>query len=127
MAESGTVVRTIPILDRPKPISPAAAGAQQLGGWLDRSGRFYPAPYNEHIRIAARLRKTGDGPAEPWLMRDWCMVKSHGEVLVLPGQLSQRQLDSLGDILCAAPEGLYQRNIQASLRQIQQMELSFSR
>lgn len=121
MADDG-MVRTLPKL-RPTPVLPTLAGRRQQGGWLDVRGRFYPAAYLQHIETAALLRATGDGPSDPWIMRDgWVMVKSYGEVIALPGRLTQPQIDSLGDMLCNAPDDLYRKNLLTSLRNLQRME-----
>lgn len=110
---------------RPRPLSGHEAGAQCFGGWLDASGRFYHAPYLHHVRVAAVLRATGDGPADPWDMArtSWAMVKAHGEVLALPGRLTQPQLDTLADMLLAAPAGRWRSDLLASLRQLREVEL----
>lgn len=56
-------------------------------------------------------------------MRDgWVMVKAHGEALVLPGRATQPQLDSLADMLVAAPDGTYRSGLLASLRQLREQE-----
>jgi len=112
-------------VDRPVPIPPGLAGHRQLGGWIDPRGRFYPAAYCAHIRVAFLLRETGEGPAEPWLMAEswWAMVKSHGEVIARPDRLSQAQLDSLSDMLMAAPDGPYRSSLLASLRQLRELEM----
>jgi len=91
-------------------------------GWIGPDGRFYPAPQFHHIRVAAELRATGGGPRDPWNMRDgWVMVRAHGEVLALPSP-TQAQMDTLGDMLRAAPESLYRSNLLASLRELRDLE-----
>jgi hypothetical protein len=104
---------------------PAVAGRRQIGGWLDSRGRFYPAGFGAHIRVAFLLRETGEGPADPWDMANttWAMVKAHGEVIALPGRLAQPQFDSLGDMLVSAPDGAYRSHLLVSLRRIQQFEM----
>jgi hypothetical protein len=93
-----------------------------LGGWIAPDGRFYPAPWLHHLRVAAELRATGAGPADPWLMRDgWVMVRATGEVIALPGRAAQAQLDTLGDMLCAAPHGSYRSLLRESLRTLLEM------
>jgi hypothetical protein len=109
---------------RPRPTPAAEAGAGQLAGWIALDGRFYPAPQYHHIRVAHELRATGDGPADPWDMRDgWVMVKAHGEVLVLPRRVTQPQLDTLADMLIAAPDGPYRSWLLASLRRVRELEM----
>jgi len=110
--------------ERPRAVSPGEAGAQRMGGWIAPGGRFYPAAHYEHIGVAAALRANGGGPCEPWGMRDgWVLVKTHGEVLALPGRMTQPQLDTLGDMLEAAPEGRHRSALLASLRQLRDMEM----
>jgi hypothetical protein len=78
-----------------------------------------------HLRTAAELRATGDGPVDPWTMRDrWVMVRATGDVIALPDYLSQPQWDTLGDMLIAAPEGPYKSRLVDSIRTIQQLESS---
>jgi hypothetical protein len=78
-----------------------------------------------HLRIAARLRATGDGPVDPWTMRDgWVMVRATGEVIALPDYLSQPQWNTLGDMLIAAPDGQYRSRLLDSIHTIQQLEAS---
>lgn len=56
-------------------------------------------------------------------MRDgWAMLRSHGELLALPGQLTQPQLDCLGDMLMAAPPGRWRSELLASLRLLREVE-----
>lgn len=109
---------------RPRPLSGHEAGAGCHGGWIAPSGEFYAAPYLHHIRVGAELRATGGGPGDPWTMRDgWAMLRAHGEVVALPGHLSQAQLDTLGDMLLAAPAGRWRSELLASLRQLREVEL----
>jgi hypothetical protein len=104
------------------PVAAPIAGAARTGGWISPCGRFYPAPYLHHIRVAAELRAAGYGPAEPWLMRDgWTMVRSTGEALALPCLLTQAQLDALGDVLTAAPPGAYRTALMGSLRLLREL------
>ncbi len=111
-------------VERPVPLPPTVAGQRQLGGWMDQRGRFYPAAFGAHIRIAFLLRETGEGPTEPWDMRDgWCLVKANGDVWVLPNRVAQPQLDSLGDMLIAAPGGLYRSHLLLSLRRLRELEM----
>lgn len=109
-----------------RPVPGSAAGARQLGGWISREGKFYAASPYEHLSIAARLRAMGDGPAEPWHPhRDpWINVKSHGEVIALPGRVSQAQLDTLGDMLLSAPHSHYRSHLLDSLRTLTMLELA---
>jgi hypothetical protein len=94
-----------------------------MGGWIAPGGRFYPAPQFHHIRVAYELRATGDGPADPWNMRDgWCMVRASGEALVLPRRVTQPQLDTLADMLIAAPDGSYRSWLLSSLRRVRELE-----
>lgn len=110
-------------MERPRPISGHDAGRGRVGGWIAPDGRFYPAPWLHHLRVSAALRATGDGPTEPWDMRDgWAMVRADGEVVVLPYQLTQPQLDTLGDMMMAAPASPYRSHIVASLRQLREVE-----
>jgi hypothetical protein len=103
--------------------APAAAGAARLSGWIAPDGRFYSAPYLHHIRVAYELRATGEGPTDPWDMRDgWVMVRANGEALVLPNKLTQPQLDTLADMLIAAPESPYRSALLASLRRLRELE-----
>jgi hypothetical protein len=93
-----------------------------LGGWIAPRGTFYPAGYNEHIRVAKRLRATGDGPKDPWDVVDpWLLVKSHGEVL-FSVYLTQAQIDTVGDMLMAAPDSGYRSRLLASLRSLHELE-----
>ena len=109
-------------MTRPRPVSGAEAGRKRLGGWIGNDGRFYAAPWLHHLRIAAELRATGDGPGDPWDMRDgWVMVRCHGEVIALPDRVSQAQLDTLADMLLAAPDTPYRSELMASLRLLLEM------
>jgi len=93
-----------------------------MGGWISPCGRFYPAPFLHHIRVAAELRAAGDGPADPWLMRDgWTMVRNTGEALALPFMVTQPQWDVLGDVLEAAPRGTYRTALGVSLRLLREL------
>jgi hypothetical protein len=107
---------------RPRSISAAAAGADRRPGWIAPDGRFYAAERWTHVRMAAQLRATGDGPADPWTMADgWVLVRAHGEAVCLPG-ITQAQWDTLGDLLIAAPPGVYRRHLLESLRQLRDLE-----
>lgn len=100
-----------------------AAGRNRMGGWIAPDGTFYPAQRFHHLRIGAELRGTGDGPSDPWDMRDgWLMVRAHGEVLVLPDRLTQAQLDTLGDMLTAAPDGGFRSYILEALRTLREVQ-----
>lgn len=93
-----------------------------MGGWIAPDGRFYPAGHNEHIGIAAALRATGRGPKDPWDVADpWLKVKTHGEVL-FSIYLTQAQLDTVGDMLIAAPDCPYRSLLLASLRGLHELE-----
>lgn len=106
---------------RPAPITGAEAGARGLGGWINSGGKYYAAKWREHLKVAADLRATGNGPADPWLMRDgWIMVGCDGEVIALPTHISQPQLDTLSDILNTA-HGTYRDVLRSSLRTLLQM------
>src|SRR5262249_36614050 len=73
------------------------------------------------------LRRTGDGPTEPWDMRDgWVMVRADGEALALPDRVTQGQLDMLADVLLAAPVGSYRSALLASLRRLQELDMGAS-
>jgi hypothetical protein len=103
-------------------VSGADAGAARRGGWIAPDGRFYAAGYNEHLSVAAMLRATGSGPKDPWDVADpWLLVKCHGEVLYSV-YLTQAQLDTLGDMLRAAPDGPYRSQLIASLRGLRELE-----
>lgn len=103
-------------------MSAREAGAQCLGGWIAPDGRFYRADYNEHIRVAERLRATGSGPKDPWDVADpWLLVKSYGEVL-FSVYLTQGQLDTVGDMLRAAPDTSYRSYLLASMRELRELE-----
>jgi hypothetical protein len=109
---------------RPTAMPGPEAGAQRLGGWISPDGRFYACPESGHIRLARRLRETGGGPADPWLMRDgWVMVKAHGEVVSLPS-MTQPQWDTLGDMLVAAPPTGWRSQLLDSLRELRELEAS---
>jgi len=93
-----------------------------LGGWIAPNGAFYSAGYNEHIGVAERLRATGDGPKDPWDVADpWLLVKNHGQVL-FSVYLTQAQVDTVGDMLIAAPASGYRSRLLASLRDLQELE-----
>jgi hypothetical protein len=112
---------------RPRSIPAAEAGRSGLGGWVAPGGQFYPAPQYQHIRVGHELRQTGDGPKEPWDMRDgWVMVRACGEALALPDRISQPQLDTLADALISAPVGLYRSALLASLRRLLELETALS-
>src|SRR5437588_11039001 len=103
---------------RSRSMSGIQAGSEQRGGWIAPDGKFYPAAWMQHIHVADQLRATGQGPTEPWDMRDgWVMVRTHGEVVCLYG-LTQPQWDTLGDLLQAAPPGVYRASVLASVRQL---------
>lgn len=107
---------------RPPWIPAAEAGRAGLGGWIAPGGQFYPAPQYQHIAVGHELRQTGEGPTEPWDMRDgWVMVRSSGEALALPDRVTQPQLDTLADALIAAPVGSYRSALLASLRRLQEL------
>jgi hypothetical protein len=109
---------------RPRAIPAAEAGQAGIGGWIAPAGAFYPASKYQHIRIALELRRAGGGPTEPWDMRDgWVMVRSTGEALALPDRVSQPQLDTLADMLIAAPVGPYRSELLTSLRRLQELEI----
>ena len=108
----------------PRSIPAAEAGHAGIGGWIAPDGRFYPASKYQLIRIALELRRAGGGPTEPWTMRDgWVMVRSTGEALALPDRVSQPQLDTLADMLIAAPVGPYRSELLTSLRRLQELEI----
>jgi hypothetical protein len=50
------------------------------------------------------------------------MVRASGEALALPRRLTQSQLDTLRDMLIAAPAGMYRSNLLDSLRRVREME-----
>jgi hypothetical protein len=107
---------------RPQSVTGAEAGASCSGGWIAPDGRFYPAGYNQHLHVASALRATGCGPKDPWDVADvWLLVKSHGEVL-FSIYLTQAQLDTLGDMLAAAPDCTYRSLLLASLRGLHDLE-----
>jgi hypothetical protein len=109
----------------PRPISAQEAGAGQRAGWMSPEGRFYACEVNGHIQLAARLRAAGAGPADPWIMERsrWLLVKGHGEVLALPGRVTQAQLNALMGILLAAPNGSgYRAQLHQALRVLSEME-----
>jgi hypothetical protein len=113
---------------RPRSIPAAEAGAAGLSGWIAPGGQFYAAPQYRHIRVGHELRQTGDGPTEPWDMRDgWVMVRADGEALALPDRVTQPQLDMLADVLLAAPVGPYRSALLVSLRRLQELDLCTSR
>jgi len=113
---------------RPRSIPPAEAGAAGTGGWIAPGGEFYAAAQYQHIRVGHELRQTGDGPTEPWDMRDgWVMVRADGEALALPDRVTQPQLDMLADVLLAAPVGLYRSALLASLRRLRELDVCPSR
>jgi hypothetical protein len=115
-------------LIRPRSIPAAEAGGAGIGGWIAPGGQFYPAPQYQHIRVGQELRWTGDGPTEPWDMRDgWVMVRADGEALALPDRVTQPQLDMLADVLLAAPVGSYRSTLLVSLRRLQELDLCQSR
>jgi hypothetical protein len=98
------------------------AGARCLGGWIAPTGAFYPAGYNEHIRVAEQLRATGSGPKDPWDVADpWLLVKSHGQML-FSVYLTQAQIDTVGDMLVAASDSGYRSRLLASLRGLHELE-----
>jgi hypothetical protein len=98
------------------------AGAERRGGWIAPDGKFYPAGFNEHLRVAEMLRAAGGGPKDPWDVADpWLLVKSHGEVL-FSVYLTQAQLDTLVDMLRAAPDCPYRSQLIASLRRLRELE-----
>lgn len=100
----------------------AQAGTSCSGGWIAPDGGFYPTRYNEHIRVAATLRTTGSGPKDPWDVNDpWLKVESDGEVL-FSVYLTQGQLDTVGDMLRAAPDCPYRSRLLASLRGLHELE-----
>jgi len=119
---SRTMVRGLSI--RPEPVSAVEVAHGRFGGWLDAQGRFYAAAYQQHIRVAERLRNTGAGPEEPWRLEQssWILIKDYGEVFALPGRITQRQYDFLGDVLIHAPNGPYRSYFLDSLRTLQNME-----
>lgn len=107
---------------RPASLAGQEAGRQRLGGWISPNGEFYPADHYEHLRVAQQLRATGDGPKDPWDVNDpWLMVKSHGEVL-FSVYLTQAQVDTVGDMLLAAPNSTYRSLLLGSLRSLQELE-----
>ncbi|TMC11711.1 MAG: hypothetical protein E6J41_05165 [Chloroflexi bacterium] len=109
-------------MSRPASLSGTEAGRRRTGGWIAPAGTFYSAQYLHHLRVAAELRATGDGPGDPWDMRDgWVMVRCHGEVIALPDRVSQAQLDTLADMLLAAPDTPYRSELMASLRLLLEM------
>jgi hypothetical protein len=111
-----------PMVARPCPTSAAQAGASCSGGWIAPDGRFYATRYNEHIRIASALRATGSGPKDPWDVADpWLKVMSDGEVL-FSVYLTQGQLDTVGDMLRAAPDCSYRSQLLESLRGLHELE-----
>jgi hypothetical protein len=108
--------------ERPRSLLAREAGARCLGGWIAPDGSFYPAAYGEHIRVAERLRATGAGPKDAWDVADpWLLVKSHGEVL-FSIYLTQPQLDTVGDMLTAAPDSPYRDRLRESLRGLRELE-----
>ena len=110
---------------RPRPIPAAEAGQAGIGGWIAPDGEFYPAEKYQHIRVGVELRRTGGGPTEPWDMRDgWVMVRWCGEALALPDRVTQPQVDTLADMLIAAPAGPYRSELLTSLRRLQELEIS---
>ena len=115
-------------LIRPLSIQAADAARAGTGGWIAPGGRFYAAAQYQHIRVGRELRRTGDGPTEPWDMRDgWVMVRADGEALALPDRVTQPQLDMLADVLLAAPVGSYRSALLASLRRLQELDMCPSR
>ena len=109
---------------RPSSIPAAEAGQAGIGGWIAPAGEFYPASKYQHIRVGHELRRTGGGPTEPWDMRDgWVMVRWSGEALALPDRVTQPQLDTLADMLIAAPVGPYRSELLTSLRRLQELEV----
>jgi hypothetical protein len=113
---------------RPRSIAAAEAGGASTGGWIAPGGKFYPAEQYQHIRVGQGLRQTGDGPTEPWDMRDgWVMVRADGEALALPDRVTQPQLDMLADVLLAAPIGSYRSALLASLRRLRELDMCPSR
>jgi len=94
-----------------------------MGGWVSPGGEFFPAPHYHHLRVAAELRATGAGPGDPWRMTDgWCMVRANGEALVLSRKVTQSMLNTLADMLIAAPDGSYRSALLASLRLLRELE-----
>src|SRR5262245_60442259 len=112
------------LLPPPWPISASEAGVDRRAGWLSPEGPFYPCARWKHISMAARLREAGAGPADPWRMTDgWIMVRENGEVVALPGRVTQAQLDTLMDMLVAAPlDSGYRAWMLDSLRQLAELE-----
>ena len=109
---------------RPRSIPAAEAGQAGIGGWIAPTGEFYPASKYQHIRVGLQLRRTGGGPTEPWDMRDgWVMVRWCGEALALPDRVTQPQIDTLADMLIAAPVGPYRSELLTSLRRLQELEI----
>lgn len=104
----------------------STAGTERMGGWLDSAGRLYPADAYEHLQVAAILRATGDGPKEPWDVADsWVCVKTSGQFLCSVRHVTQAQLDTLGDMIHAAPDSTYRTRLLDSLRELQALELAF--
>jgi hypothetical protein len=113
---------------RPRSIPAVEAGRAGIGGWIAPGGQFYPAPQYRHIRVGHELKQTGEGPTEPWDMRDgWVMVRADGEALALPDRVTQPQLDMLADVLLAAPVGSYRSALLVSLRRLLEFDVCSSR
>jgi hypothetical protein len=109
---------------RPRSIPATEAGGAGTGGWIAPGGHFYPAAQYQHISVGHDLRQTGDGPTEPWDMRDgWVMVRADGEALALPDRVTQPQLDMLADVLLAAPVGSYRSALLSSLRRLRELDM----
>jgi hypothetical protein len=107
---------------RPRSVTSQEAGAGCFGGWIAPNGTFHPTGYSEHLRVAEGLRATGDGPKDPWDVADpWLMVRSSGEV-VFSIYLTQAQLDTVGDMLRAAPDTPYRSQLLKSLRRLHELE-----
>lgn len=107
---------------RPEAIRGADAGVARRSGWIAPDGKFYPAARWTHVRMAERLRATGDGPADPWTMADgWVLVRAHGEAVCLP-RITQAQWDTLGDMVVSAPAGAYRSHLLKSMRELREMD-----
>jgi hypothetical protein len=103
---------------------PKASKAMGNGGWVAPGGEYYPCGDREHISAAIRLGDQSGGAGLE--AKGWVHIYADGEFWVnmeRQEQLTQAQMDVLGDILVASKaEGRerFRANFAKSLRRLQE-------